>query len=256
MRQSNGYIIGFAAVLTIVLGGLLSLAAVMLKPLQKREAELETMKQILSAVMDVEGQEKEALAEIYKNRIRTYVVDPKGEKLGEDAWGASRVEDIDISKEYKLRNTDPERMKLPMFEFLAENGEDVEAYILPVYGYGLWNNIWGYIALDQDLNTLKGVTFDHVGETPGLGARITDKEVKDRYIGKKLRDEDGTLRSVTMIKGEGNPNIDDWTVDGMSGATITGNGVNDMVSSYVGYYDEYFNVVRSVKENQLLGPNN
>ena len=75
--------------------------------------------------------------------------------------------------------------------------------VLPVFGYGLWNNIWGFVALESDLNTIQGVKFQHAGETPGLGARIeSDQEVQDRYKGKTIY-EDGKLVSVTMMKGEG-----------------------------------------------------
>ena len=76
--------------------------------------------------------------------------------------------------------------------------------MLPVYGYGLWNNIWGFVALKSDLNTVQGVKFQHAGETPGLGARIeSDEEVQNRYKGKTIFDQD-KLVSVTMMKGEGN----------------------------------------------------
>ena len=95
--------------------------------------------------------------------------------------------------------------------------------MLPVYGYGLWNNIWGFVALQADLNTIQGVKFQHAGETPGLGARIeTDQDVQDRYKGKTIYDQ-GKLVSVTMMKGEGNDYSDDpHQVDGMSGATLDG----------------------------------
>ena len=92
------------------------------------------------------------------------------------------------------------------------------------------------MAIDKDLQTVKGVVFDHKGETPGLGARISDKEIQVRYVGKKLFDDQGKLISITMLKSEKGNKLTDYQVDGMSGATITANGVNGMVKNYLSYY--------------------
>ncbi len=241
MRQSNTYIIVFTSILTVILGGLLSFTAVYLKPIQEKEVELETKKQILSAVIDVSMLEKSKIAEIYKQRIQSFVVDAKGNELSSNEYGAGKPEDIDISKQYKLSKKSPQEMKLPVFKCMKKGSTtQIEAYIVPVYGYGLWDNIWGFVAIKGDLNTLAGVTFDHRGETPGLGARITEKEVQNRYVGKKLYDNNWVLKSVNMLKGESNNNLSEHQIDGMSGATITGNGVNDMLKNYIGYYEPYF----------------
>ena len=82
------------------------------------------------------------------------------------------------------------------------NGDTPEAYIFPIYGQGLWDWIAGFLALSDDLNTIRGVSFSHKQETPGLGARITDAEVQQRYVGKKIYDQSGKLVSVEMVKGE------------------------------------------------------
>ena len=113
----------------------------------------------------------------------------------------------------------------------------VDAYIFALFGNGLWDKIWGYVAVAPDLTTVKGIALDHRGETPGLGARITDDDVKDRYIGKQLFDANGTLVGIEMQKGErGDPSLfNEHQVDGMSGATLTGNGVNEMILNYVGF---------------------
>ena len=130
---------------------------------------------------------------------------------------------------------------LPVFCYKEDESSDqISAYILPTYGNGLWNNIWGYIALEQDLKTIKGVSFDHVGETPGLGARITDKEIQSRYEGTQIYDG-GQLVSVTMVKGEGNTGLNEHQVDGMSGATLTADGINIMLMLYFERYEPYLN---------------
>ncbi len=243
MQQSNTYIIGFAAGLTIVLGGLLSAAAVILKPIQKREIELDAKKQILSAVMNTEGYEKSELAKIYADRIESVVVDSNGDEVSLEQYDKiNKPEDVNIKKEYKK---DPSERLYPVFKYMSESGNQVEAYILPLYGFGLWDDIWGFAALEPDFNTLKGVVLDHRGETPGLGARITDKEVQDRFVGKEIRNDNGELVSVRMLKSENNPNKTEHEVDGMSGATITANGVNDMLRNYMTYYESYFKNVQT-----------
>ena len=148
-----------------------------------------------------------------------------------------------LRKNYKV---DPNDRLYPVFLFKGESG-DVEAYILPIYGNGLWDVIWGYIALDKDLNTIKGAVFDHRGETPGLGARIAETAVQARFVGRKVYDQDGGLVGVNMLKGEGNPPeaLDDHHVDGLAGATITARGVNNMLFNYLEHYQNYLKKISS-----------
>ncbi len=235
MQQSNGYIIGFSVVTTIILGTLLALAAEGLKPAQAIAKEKDIKKQILGAVMELKPEDD--VLGIFDKRIpasHRYVVDYNGDKKEAD----QPVEKIDIGGEYKKDTT---QRLYPVFEFVSEsNPDEVEAYIIPLYGNGLWDKIWGYLAIDKDLQTIKGVVFDHKGETPGLGARISDKEIQVRYIGKKLFDENNKLISVFMLKSEKGNKLTDYQVDGMSGATITANGVNGMIRNYLSYYQNFF----------------
>jgi Na+-transporting NADH:ubiquinone oxidoreductase subunit C len=244
VQQSNNYIIIFTVVLTIVLGGLLSAASVFLKPKQKKSIELDTKKQILTAVVDLEGLSGNEILEKYDAEIQSVVVNIDGDIVEEDEQGAPIVaEKVDIAKNYKKA---PEERLFPVFKFHeAGNTESVKSYILPVYGTGLWGPIWGYIALETDMNTIKGVVFAHETETPGLGARITEREVQDRFQGKNIFDEEGKLVSVAMLKGENNPNplLGAHYVDGMSGATITADGLNKMLKDYFGYYEAYIKKV-------------
>jgi Na+-transporting NADH:ubiquinone oxidoreductase subunit C len=242
VQQSNTYIITFSVILTIVLGALLSGTSELLGPIQRKAVELDTKKQILGAVMpaaELNRMDGEAVIDFYERRISSKVVDINGEEVEQDAEGNPLVaENVNIGKNFK-RN--PEDRLYPVFIFHAE-GDDtaVESYILPVYGNGLWDEIWGYVALQTDLNTIEGVTFAHAAETPGLGARITSGDVQARYTGKQIFDGEGNLRSVTMMKGEGR-NYDDnpHQVDGLSGATITAVGVNNMMERYLSHYKGY-----------------
>jgi len=109
------------------------------------------------------------------------------------------------------------------------------------------------VALKTDLNTIAGITLAHASETPGLGARITEGKVQERYIDKKIFDESGALIAVMMQKGEGkNYDSDAHKVDGMSGATITGNGVNTMLKSYMGCYEAYIKSKTASKAVAIL----
>jgi Na+-transporting NADH:ubiquinone oxidoreductase subunit C len=163
-----------------------------------------------------------------------------------DEKGAKLVaENVDIAKNYKKA---PENRMFPVFKYHKPgNKDEVEAYIFPIYGKGLWGPIWGFIALETDLSTIKGVSFDHKTETPGLGARITTAEISNRFVGKKVFDDDGKLASVVMLKGENNPTslLNEHHIDGMSGATLTGKGVNEMLKSYFNYYQPYINKAKS-----------
>ena len=244
MQQSNKYIIIFTLIMTIIVGGLLALANQLLKPAQIKSIELDTKRQILSAVMEV-GKKDDVLG-IYEKRIRSIVVDINGEEITTDEKGQPiEAEKIDVAKYFKL---DYKKRLFPVFKYVNESNPDkVEAYILPVYGSGLWDRIWGFVALDEELKKIKGVSFGHKGETPGLGARITEKDIQQRYVGKDIYNSAGQFVSVEMQKGEnggGEASIQAYAdkpnqVDGMSGATLTGRGVNDMLRKYLDYYQKY-----------------
>ena len=237
MRQSNVYVIGFSAVLTILLGGLLSFTAIGLRPIQQEQVALDTQKKILGAVVSL--QPGDDVPAIYQQRIRSLVVNSQGEEVKEVEGAPVVAEGIDIGKQFDLS---PEERLYPVYRYVsADNPDQTEAYILPVYGNGLWDKIWGYIALEDDLETLRGVVFDHAGETPGLGARITSVEVQERFRGKKIYDDLGELVGVAMVKGEtGEPSIYGANeVDGLSGSTMTAVGVNNMIKNYLSYYEPY-----------------
>lgn len=249
MQRSNTYIIVFSIVLTIILGGLLSLASVGLKPSQDQQVELDTKKKILGAVTDISAikDPKEILA-LYDKRVKSEVINFEGDVVTADDKGNALVaEKINIQKYYRVA---AEKRYYPVYMFMSESGA-VEAYIFPMFGNGLWDWISGYIALNGDLNTVKGIAFDHKQETPGLGARITSEVVQERYINKKIFDESGKLVSITMVKGEGNTGLGDHQVDGMSGATMTAKGVNQMLLNYLGCYQSYISKVKAQGENGL-----
>lgn len=230
MRQSNLYIVIYSAILTVVCGGLLAFASQSLKPRQDANIELERKQNIISTVMELK--EGDNVDQIYTSRVKELVIDYKG-----DVIEGVKASSVDIAKEYKKK---PEERLLPVYEFRSEaDPNKVENAVLPVYGFGLWNDIWGFVALKEDFNTIQGVKFQHKGETPGLGARIESGDIQDRYKGKSIFDAD-VLQSVIMQKGEGmDYSNDPHKVDGMSGATLTGKGVNNMLVDYLNCYKSY-----------------
>ena len=235
MRQSNLYIILYAAAITVVCGGALAIASQSLKPLQDANIEKERKQNILATVMELK--EGDNIEQLYASRVKERVIDFQG-----NLKAGIKASSVVIAQQYKLK---PEDRLLPIYEFRNQaDTTQIENAVMPVYGYGLWNNIWGFVALKSDLNTVQGVKFEHAGETPGLGARITSDDVQVRYKGKMLFDGDNIL-SVVMQKGEGFDYASDaHKVDGMSGATLTGKGVNNMLKDYFACYKNY------LKKNQ------
>jgi Na+-transporting NADH:ubiquinone oxidoreductase subunit C len=169
----------------------------------------------------------EGVQEIFQNQMEQIVVDVNGNPVE-----GVMAEDIDMAKERK--KADSER-KWPVYIY---EGEGKTCYILSVRGNGLWDEIWGNIALESDLNTIAGVAFDHKAETPGLGAEIKDNPAfRRQFIGKQVFD-DGEYVSVLVKKGgaeKGNPH----QVDGITGATITADGVSAMLREGLKYYLPY-----------------
>jgi Na+-transporting NADH:ubiquinone oxidoreductase subunit C len=129
------------------------------------------------------------------------------------------------------------------FPLYVANVEENTYYIVPLRGAGLWDAIWGYLALKEDKNTIKGAVFDHKGETAGLGAEITQKWFQNRFVGEKILDQQGTLKGIAVSKTNNDPNDtdkEDHEVDAISGATITGDGVTDMIIERLTHYMPYF----------------
>ena len=144
--------------------------------------------------------------------------------------------EINLNNELK-KPVDEQRF--PLYEASVEGKK---YYIVPLRGAGLWNAIWGYIALEEDKNTIKGAVFDHLGETAGLGAEITQEWFQNRFLGEKVFDKDGNLVGINVSKTNNDPkdlDKDDHEVDAISGATITGDGVTNMILERLNHYLPY-----------------
>jgi Na+-transporting NADH:ubiquinone oxidoreductase subunit C len=223
---SNRYIYIFSVIMVVAVALLLSLAATILQPLQLRNLEIEKKKSMLESIHVIAT--KQDAEKLYAKYItESFVINSKGEKLeGIDAF------QVNLRAEQKKPL---EQQSLPVFRAFPDDGEKV--IILPVEGKGLWGPIWGYVALRSDMNTVYGVTFDHKGETPGLGAEINTTPFESMFNDKKIF-QDGTFVSVGVLKG-GAPDSDPHNVDAISGGTITSKGLEAMLSDCLVKYNQY-----------------
>jgi Na+-transporting NADH:ubiquinone oxidoreductase subunit C len=272
---SNTYIFLFAAVMVILVAALLSVVALQLKPIQDRNVRTEQIQNILATVQ-IESTTKNADSLYKKYIVKSFVVNASGDEIKN-----AKALDIDLKKEAdkialikKLKEQLVERRISPFKKFMNTiiaskevNKEQINARIeelhnqlrLPVYvcnkggkeyyifalrGKGLWGPIWGYISLDEDLNTIYGAKYDHKSETPGLGAKIKDKWFEDSFKGKKIFDKAHEFKSIKVAKGEVDPN-DPYSVNAISGATITSKGVQAMIRDFL---ESYLSFIESIKQ--------
>jgi len=238
-RDSNLYTFLFATIMVFVIAIVLAYTSQSLKGLQKENIRKEKMQNILSTVGVITN--REGAEELYDKYIEEQIavqndgsIDPAIDVFN------------DIKLVLELRKS-PENQNFPLY---VANIDSERFYIIPIRGNGLWNAIWGYISLKEDLNTVKGVVFDHAQETAGLGAEITQDWFKERFINEKLFDSDNNLIGIKVSKTNNDPNNsdkNDHEVDAISGATITGDGVTDMIKERLEHYIPYFNTLRSNK---------
>ena len=227
--NSNTYIIIYSVVMVVVVAVLLSLAALGLQDRQQANMLNEKKTQIVKAL----GEDPATVS--YDSVISNAVIlDASGAVVSED------VNEVFNALNDLKASFAAERYPL----FVATSG-----VVVPLYGAGLWGPIWGYIALDADMDTVKGVVFDHAGETPGLGAEITTPKHQAMYPGKTIYEGDA-LVGVTLKKG-GADKSNPHQVDAITGGTKTSDGVSAMISDCLNYYKPYFDAARAVVEEAV-----
>jgi Na+-transporting NADH:ubiquinone oxidoreductase subunit C len=220
-RDSNTYTFLYASGLVIIVAAVLSFTAISLKDRQDQNIRVAKKIEILKSV-NVESTAIDAEAK-YEELIKTtYVLNCKGEQVEGNAF------DIDLSKEVKKSTAE---RHLPVYIY-SDAGD--EKFILPVMGKGLWGPIWGYIALNEDKNTIFGATFSHKSETPGLGAEITLPAFQDQFKGKLIQKDNKVYFEVA--KGKADPD-DKNAVDGITGGTLTSKGLEAMMNQCLSAYD-------------------
>jgi len=234
--NSNGYTFMFAVILVVVVASVLAFTATSLQPTQRENVRQEKMQNILATVgieTDRPGAQK-----LYDQ----YIVEALALNQNGEVDESKDAFEVDLAKELKKP---VEEQAFPLY---IADVEGKKYYIVPLRGNGLWNAIFGYISIKDDINTIKGATFDHLGETPGLGAEITKDWFKKAFENEKIYDGDGNLVGVSVVKGDIDASDkDDNKVDAISGATITGNGVSDMISERLKRYLPYFKKQKDIK---------
>lgn len=230
-RDSNAYTFGFAAAMVVVVASVLAFTASSLKDLQQENVRKEKMQNILATIgieIDRDG------AEVLFNKHITSQLALRNDGTVDES--VDPFSGIKLALELKK---EPTQQRFPLY--LADV-EGASYYIIPLRGAGLWDAIWGYIALESDRNTIKGAVFDHKAETAGLGAEITQQWFMDRFVGEKVFDNDGKLIGISVSKTNNDPkdlDKNDHEVDAISGATITGDGVSDMIIERLTHYQPY-----------------
>lgn len=222
--------------MVVVVGSLLAFFANFTKDLRVKNDQVKAQIDILSAI-GVPAERSNA-TEMFAKYIKSQKV-IKGTEISDDdkAYLIDVKKELDIAKKGGVQ-------RLPLF-VAEKDGKTI--YILPVRGNGLWDAIWGYIALNDDLKSISGVYFDHKAETPGLGANITETFFTDDFKGEYLYDASGNFKGVEISKSNADPNNADKKdnqVDAISGATITGNGVGTMINSGIKAYLPYFETLK------------
>ena len=205
--------------MVIIVAFLLAFVSSVLKPIQQKNVELDKKKQVLAA-LNIFEKDAEAAYATYVKADQLLATD--GSVVAEN--GGFAVENSAVNAE-----------SLPLYVCEVE-GET--KYVLPLYGAGLWGPIWGYVALNADKETIYGVYFSHAGETPGLGAEITNRDkFQVPFIGKKALNTAGDV--VISVVKNGKVQNAECEVDGISGGTITSNGVNAMLKDGIGLYKAF-----------------
>ena len=238
-RQGNVYTIIYSVVLVLVVGVVLSLVYQALRPTQEENIANDTKKQILAAARII-PEHGQTVAELYDQHIiKSYIVNSEGKEID------SKTPAFSVNMAAQVKLPDNER-ELPVYECQTSDGLK---YILPVYGAGLWGPIWGYIAFDDNGNTIYGAYFAHQGETPGLGARIEEPDWQKQFQGKKIFNSEHQFSPILVVKAGQAPAGREY-VNAVSGGTITSQGVQKMLDNSLKPYSAFLNKFSKKNESE------
>ena len=240
--NSNTYTIIYTTVIVAVVAAILAFASQSLKSRQDDNEKADTISQMMTAAQFATKAELQKLGNTkvlakYAEEIeQAFTVGTDGQKIA----------DIDLDKVYS-----PKELKKQNYKIKDGSGAEIPVFIfkngttvVPVYGAGLWGPIWGYIAFEPSSNTIKGAYFDHESETAGLGAKIKDDPA---FQAEFIREQaDFTNQNVfDIVKGGAPKNADgtsviDNKIDAITGATMTSNGLDAAIDTWLGAYSAYF----------------
>ncbi len=243
--DKNSYTVIFAAVMVVIVGSILAFLASALRPNIQENERFEKQQNILYAMgVNENGDDAGTVNFIPTDEVEAEFASYIKEQLvieGGKTTADKEAYLIDLKKQLAAKKKG-QPYKLPLF--IGEK-DNKKFYIIPMYGKGLWDAIWGFVALD-DTMTVQGVYFDHKAETPGLGANIKMRYFMDDFSGETILN--GTqYAGISVAKGNNDPlnkEKDDNEVDALAGATITGNGVSAMIKESVNLYKPYLETIR------------
>lgn len=225
---STAYIITYACVVVVIVAFLLAFVSKALEARSQANVEIDKKSQILAA-LNIRNIEKTDIEKKYGEVVMAdQIINSDGVVL---QAGTSKDKDG-----FKVEDKNISATNLPLY-ICEINGET--KYVIPMTGKGLWDGIWGYVALNADKNTIYGAYFSHKGETAGLGARITEYEgFQMQFEKKKVLNADGTAVAITVMKsGQKDESVSpDNRCDAVTGATLTSNGVRDMLKDCLSRY--------------------
>jgi len=243
-KEKNSYTVIFAAIMVIVVGSILAYVASALSDKIKENERFEKQQNILYAMgvneIKDEGSVNFVPTDKVEGEFSKYITEQlviSGDQITEN----DEAYLIDLKKQITAIKKG-ETAELPLF--IGEK-EGEKYYIIPMYGKGLWDAIWGFIALNENM-VVQGVYFDHKGETPGLGANIKQRYFMDDFAWESILNN-SQFKGITVAKGNNDPvnsRKDDNAVDALAGATITGNGVSAMIRESVNLYKDYLETIR------------
>ena len=227
----NKYI--FILTITIVSSFFLSLASEGFKEMKRKNVEIDKKKNILSAIgVAIDSFSVDDIDEYFQSNIDSLIINTDG--LVVDKISIEDLNEVENKSTGEVRYFYENKEFLPLYVETSEN-----VIIMPISGKGLWSSLFGYFALDADnYSTVKGITFYAHAETPGLGAEISKKWFQDNFVNKEIYENDN-LKSIAVAKGKADENSK-YEVDGISGATITSNGVTTLLSRDLKRYEPYF----------------
>lgn len=222
--NSNSYTIIYSIIIVILVAFLLAFVFQALKPMQDANVALDKKKQILNSLNIRDLNNEEAAAKYQEVVLADEIIDEQGNVLEKGEQGGENYG-------FKLNSADFKNGKLALFVCKVDGQTK---YVIPVYGMGLWGAINGYIAINADKSTVFGTYFDHESETAGLGAEIKDNRAwQNQFQGKKLFAQDPSKIALAVSKKVEDPATQ---VDGITGATLTSNGVTEMLQTCLGAY--------------------
>ena len=248
--NGNAYTVIYTTVVVALVAAILAFVAMTLKPKQDANIKAETISQMLTAAQFYTKDECSAMGndkvlEAYSQNIKeAYTINLKGEKVRDLN---TEVKSIELQDGLKAQNKNikdgSDVADLPVYVF---NKDGKSVTVVPVYGAGLWGPIWGYIALDEDLQTIVGAYFDHDSETPGLGAKIKDDpSFRAEFIGKKVNVASDPVFSVVKVGTSADENS---SVDAITGATMTSKGLGEAIAFWLKAYAPFLSSAAPAKE--------